>query len=424
MTIFVSIAAYRDPELVPTLADCIAKARWPDDLRFGLCWQHGPDEAPPPPLDKGRMRVIDVPWRESRGACWARAQCMSLYDGEDYFLQLDSHHRFAQDWDASLLDQAERTGVDRPLLSTYAPAYDPMVPTPATEAPTVMRFDRFTPEGIALYRFGPVEEKPGGAPIRARFVSAHLLFTLGRFVEDVPYDPELYFIGEEITLAIRAFTHGYDLFHPGTHIAWHEYTRKLRSKHWDDHRAERGVEMPWEARDSASLAKVRRFLSAPEVGRFGCGEARGFADYEAYSGLCFRRRHAGRAARRGDEPPPLQPACGPARDWTVRLSLDRAGLQEAALRQPLFWYVGFHNADGVEIARLDAGRAELRAALAAAEGPIRIERRFASVRPPTRWTVWPTDRRGRWLDRVEGLVDSACLRLTDDMESGEQWATE
>ena len=24
---------------------------------------------------------------------------MKLYDGEDWFLQLDSHHRFEQDWD-------------------------------------------------------------------------------------------------------------------------------------------------------------------------------------------------------------------------------------------------------------------------------------------------------------------------------------
>jgi hypothetical protein len=36
-----------------------------------------------------------VPWSESRGVCWARSAIMELYAGEDYFLQLDSHHRFA-----------------------------------------------------------------------------------------------------------------------------------------------------------------------------------------------------------------------------------------------------------------------------------------------------------------------------------------
>ena len=122
MTIFVSIAAYRDPELIPTIEDCLRRARWPAELRFGICWQHAGDEPRPPALGRGRMRVLDVPWRESRGACWARAECMKLYEGEDWFLQLDSHHRFAQDWDALLLDQASKSGSARPVLTTYAAA--------------------------------------------------------------------------------------------------------------------------------------------------------------------------------------------------------------------------------------------------------------------------------------------------------------
>ena len=42
--IFISIAAYRDPELLPTLDECLAKARYPERLRFGVCWQHAADE--------------------------------------------------------------------------------------------------------------------------------------------------------------------------------------------------------------------------------------------------------------------------------------------------------------------------------------------------------------------------------------------
>src|SRR5690606_31241175 len=46
------------------------------------------------------------------------------------------------------------------------------------------------------------------------FLSAHFLFTYGQWIKEVPYDPELYFEGEEDTLAVRSFTHGWDLFHP------------------------------------------------------------------------------------------------------------------------------------------------------------------------------------------------------------------
>jgi hypothetical protein len=411
VTIFISIAAYRDPELVPTIEHALARARWPGELRFGVCWQHGAGEAPPPALDGGRMRVIDVPWRESGGACWARAEVMKLHDGEDWFLQLDSHHRFADGWDAILLDQAEKSGAARPVLTTYAAPYDPAATLSHDPAPTRMRFDCFTAQGIPTFQFGDIAAaERNGAPIRARFVSGHLLFAPASFITDVPYDPELYFIGEEISLAVRAFTHGYDLFHPGAHVAWHEYTRLGRTKHWDDHVAGNPVAQPWHERDAVSLAKVQRFLTVRPIGPFACGDQRSVDEYEVYAGIDFRRRTATMAARHGDTPAtPRRGVPGGAidRPWTVRLALDQQALPPAARDDPKFWYVGFHDAEGVEIARNDANRAEMRAVLASGVGPIVLERRFVSARPPARWTIWPTDRQGRWLDKLDGAIDAS-----------------
>jgi hypothetical protein len=417
MTIFVSIAAYRDPELGPTIEDCLKKARWPDALRFGVCWQHGPGEPPPPKLSGGRMRVRAAPWQESRGACWARAECMKLYGGEDFFLQIDSHHRFAEHWDAVLLDQAERSGSARPVITAYAPAYVPGSPLPAAEAPTVMRLDRFSPEGIPLYQFFAVPEaQQTGRPIRTRFVSAHLLFTLGSFVGDVPYDPELYFIGEEISLAVRAFTHGYDLYHPGAHVLWHEYTRSQRPKHWDDHVAGSEAPKPWHELDKASLEKVHRLLTLQQVGPFGLGTARTLAAYEAYAGLNFRSKRASRAARQGEEPaPPALEVPDRSRAWIVRCEVDREVLPPGALDRPLFWYVGFHDAGGDEIARDDADRLELLRVLSEPGERIVIERSFVSPRQPASWTIWPADRFGRWQERIQRPIDD--LPATASMEA-------
>ena len=44
-TIFIQIASYKDPELIPTIKDCISKAKYPDNLSFGICWQHSKDDA-------------------------------------------------------------------------------------------------------------------------------------------------------------------------------------------------------------------------------------------------------------------------------------------------------------------------------------------------------------------------------------------
>ena len=39
-TIFIQIASYRDPQLLLTLKDCIKNAKYPENLRFGIAWQH------------------------------------------------------------------------------------------------------------------------------------------------------------------------------------------------------------------------------------------------------------------------------------------------------------------------------------------------------------------------------------------------
>lgn len=44
MKIFVQIASYRDPQLIKTIDDCIAKAKYPEQLNFGVCWQFGDDD--------------------------------------------------------------------------------------------------------------------------------------------------------------------------------------------------------------------------------------------------------------------------------------------------------------------------------------------------------------------------------------------
>jgi hypothetical protein len=282
--IFISIASYRDPQLVPTVRDCLAKARHPDQLRFGVCWQHGDDEEPLPFRHDPRFRILDVDWRDSRGVGWARAEIMRLWDGEELYLQLDSHHRFAPGWDETICAEARAAASDRPLLTTYAPAFEPGATGPLSAVPTRMELDGCTDDGIPMFAPCCIEEEDRSTPLPSRFVSAHFCFAAGSFVADVPYDPDVYFLGEEISLSIRAFTSGYDLFHPSQVIVWHHYSRTGRRRHWDDHVGD-SVAVPWFERDARSRQKVTAFLAAPHVGEFGCGTARTFADYEAYAGL-------------------------------------------------------------------------------------------------------------------------------------------
>lgn len=407
-TIFVSIAAYRDPQLVPTVEDCLAQARHPERLRFGICWQHGPDEGPLPWAGDPRFRIIDVPWQDSRGACWARAEVMARYDGEDYFLQIDSHHRFVEGWDEAAIAELLLAPSARPVLTAYVTPFDPERPEAREYVPMQMNFDRFTEQGIVLCRPGELRDwQTRTAPAHARFLSAHFLFAPGAFVRDVPYDPGLYFTGEEITMAVRAFTHGYDLFHPHVMLAWHEYTRAYRPhKHWTDHDGGPAVEMAWHARDQASLARAEAFLARPEVGPLGLGTVRSFADYEAFAGVSFAKRRVQEYTRAGYEPPnpPADPGWADRiRTYALDLAIEKTRLP-AGVDDYQFWYVGVHDEQGREIVRQDADRDAVKALLATADPHALVRCEFETDRVPASWTVWPvSDSRG-WLERIDGPI--------------------
>lgn len=100
--------------------------------------------------------------------------------------------------------------------------------------------------------------------------------------------------------------------------------------------------------------------------------------------------------------PPLSYLLGATRRWKIRIELDRQLLSPCALDRPRFWYVGLHDAEAIEVMREDMGGAELRRALSDSRGPIVIERAAICPTPPATWTIWPTDRHGRWLEKLSG----------------------
>ena len=130
-TIFVQIASYRDPQLIPTLENMIQNAKFPENLRFGICRQYSPedgfDDLTQYKKDK-RFNILDVLHEYSNGVCWARNQVQQLYNGEKYTMQIDSHMRFAENWDETfvgMIEQLQEMGIPKPLLTGYVSSFDP-----------------------------------------------------------------------------------------------------------------------------------------------------------------------------------------------------------------------------------------------------------------------------------------------------------
>jgi hypothetical protein len=278
-SIFVQIPAYRDPELASTLLDLYRMAEWPDRLRVCVAWQHAAGESLPGFVqDLPGLEIVDIPHDESHGCNWARSGLQRRWHGEPYTLLLDSHHRFVPGWDTAVLSmygELKRSGVEKPILTAYLPPYDPSR-DPEARRPHPYKIYPLSREDGLLTRLTsyPIplwEELPG--PIEADFASLHFLLAAGSFNEEILFDPKLYFFGDEVVLSLRAFTSGYDLFHPHRVLGWHCYERTTRTAHWQDHPG-------WSEQHRESLVKMRRLFTGTYAGEHGLGHQRSISEYE------------------------------------------------------------------------------------------------------------------------------------------------
>jgi len=449
-TIFVQIASYRDPELLKTVKDAIEKAVNPERLVFSISHQYHledqftkdfnkfleeqPDEHVVTILNsissndvakgregvfdrkslKGRKFIIfDIPYEEAKGACWARHRLQQAYQGEDYTLQLDSHMRFEVNWDETLIEyieQLQSAGHKKPLITAYVPSFDPdNDPQGRVREPWRMTFDRFIPEGAVFFL---PETIPGwqdiAMPVPSRFYSAHMAFTIGAFCEEVQHDLNYYFHGEEISIAVRAYTHGYDLFHPHRVVIWHEYTRKGRTKCWDD-------DKEWVDKNNKSHLTNRRLFAMddeeklPEGYKYGFGTERTLDEYERYSGLRFQDRAVQQYTL--DKKYPPNPQYKNEEEYKASFAqifkhcID-VGLNQVPELDYNFWAVIFQDEEGNDIYRQDATAEDVRAMKlqAQTDGYIKLWRQFETNKRPKKWIVWAHSESKGWMDKMEGVL--------------------
>jgi len=412
--IFVQIASYRDPQLIPTLESMLENAKYPKNLRIGICRQYHPndgfDNLDQYKSDK-RFRILDVLYSDSKGVCWARNQVQQLYKNEEYTLQIDSHHRFDKDWDETLIEmikQLQDKGYEKPLLTAYIPSFNPENdPQERIMEPWRMVFDRFIPEGAVFFLPESIPNwKELTEPVPARFYSAHFCFTLGKFSKEVQHDPLYYFHGEEISIAARAYTHGYDLFHPHKYVVWHEYTRKGRTKQWDDDRS-------WGERNSISHRRNRILFGMDgedpkqiDFGKYGWGKKRTLKDYEKYSGLLFERRAIQQHTIDKKYPPNPYDFTN-EEDWknsfaSIFKHCIDVGYSSVPEKDYDFWVVAFHSENDETIYRKDADKAEISRMLNDPDGYCKVWREFQTTTKPKYWVVWPHSESKGWCERLTG----------------------
>jgi hypothetical protein len=310
-TIFVGIASYRDPLLAHTIKSALDNSKYPERLRFGVVEQEVPERRIIPASFCGaNITHIAVDPLVSRGACWARSIQMSLFDDEDWILQVDSHTIFDKGWDEYFVEMSKILSMTnkKTLISGYPRGFSFKngKSEPIRDDNKVIghvctaeaSFDNGTPV-ITIHPKG-VDSK---VPVRGFYIGAGCIFAPGKFVYDVPYDPYLYFNGEEHSLSARAFTHGWDVYHspgmPVFHLFEGSDCESYRKKHWSDaENEERKVK--WGTLDLRSKSRLSAMLFRSEdVGRMGLGTVRTLDEYAEFSGIDYKNKIIHEKARKG-----------------------------------------------------------------------------------------------------------------------------
>lgn len=313
MSVFISVVAYCDPVLPFTLRRAVERARWPERLHFAVIDQSpagspGPDDAKVAPA---RLSLVKIDPLQARGPCWARSLAMSLYAGEDWFFQIDSHMDFDPHWDERLITQAldlqtRQRGI---VISSYPNAFDLENGEPVRKAATAKVLAHVVKAGSQFASGHPVlsfEAHPfdSETPVRGFHLGAGCLFAPGDFVQRFPYDPHLYFHGEEQALAARLFTHGWDIFHMSGLPVYHLYRNAgspatERTLHWDPmHDTQR--KQAWWMLERRSQDRLRALLEqGRDLGVYGLGTTRTLADYAAFCGVNYAARTLSPVAFRG-----------------------------------------------------------------------------------------------------------------------------
>lgn len=266
-TILIEIASYRDDELAKTVASLLRQAKHPERLRFAIAQQYGPETAEQlaPYRDDARFRLHEIPWHEARGLGVARRRCDDMYAGEDFYFQIDAHMRAEPEWDARLEQEWATLGDDMAILSSYPPAYKyvsdtevEFVPSDPNRLVVNAMYAGFVPTffGQALR---------ADTSRRGAFLAGGFQFGPGRICREVPYEPAVCFVGDEIIHSLRVFAAGYKVYSVLDQVLWHLY---LRSEHqpnarhfWQDFQETAELARIYEAMNARSSEVMQRYFA-------------------------------------------------------------------------------------------------------------------------------------------------------------------
>jgi len=288
-SIFVQIASYEDPELYSTISDAVAKSSGLMTINFGVHASYvNPNGFSIPPKSNTKVTHSFPP--NNIGVARSRRIADSFYDGEDFYLQIDAHSRFKKNWDEFLVYEYYRykgLGIDNPLITAYPmPFWYEDGKEFYQDVDFVHTIDLTHDKQLFLDWRHPKQSQVINTKhsVFTPSVSAGSIFAKGKV--PIP-SKEIFFDGEEITIAAMAYTQGYDIVLPQAPYMYHLYYSTY--KETDTKRKIVWQEWPAEYAELNSLSKehIKNTFLNNVVGEGHLGDKRTLKEFSEFCGLDF-----------------------------------------------------------------------------------------------------------------------------------------
>lgn len=325
--IFVSIASYRDPETINTITDLFNKAKYPGRVFIGICQQNAPEDndclnTPMAKIFQSNIRILRLSHFEAKGPMYARHLIeKELYQDEMFYLQLDSHMLLTPNWDEECILQLAMCPSDKPILTTYPHDFDRLsrkfmvlpggIKKPlGSVPPTFLRFREFHPRLQLPEQEKEIFHQFPDKPFPSLLWAAGFSFSLGSLIREVPYDPNcpFVFVGEETSMGIRYYTHGWDLFSPCTNIVYHLLKRTYRKTFWEQVYKKNSVvdestRIERRHMEREGLQRIHMLIKGLlKDEKYNIGTVRSIQDWENYVGIILSTKTATERAFQGVSP--------------------------------------------------------------------------------------------------------------------------
>lgn len=298
--ILVEVAAYRDPDLLNTINSALKQADYPARVNFSICFQ-GDNLQDFHALQRiSNCKIKHLYESESKGPCYARYLCQKMLDNEKYVFQIDSHMRFIKHWDTEMIKQLLSLNDNKATISYYPPNLEStmdqlMVSNKVFDQPTqptIIYPKKFREENYFLEfdsRFARDDEP---MPLRSPFIAAGNFFAFADAHREVLHDPEMCWFGDELPMAIRLYTHGWNNYSSPRCYIYHKYLRQNRAIPKNYYKEKQ--------KEDSRLAQLLGLDNRnSDMGEFELGQARTLAEFEEYAGINFQNKIVSEKAQKG-----------------------------------------------------------------------------------------------------------------------------